>query len=72
MIGHSQPTQKKLTPLPPTQACQELTLLVAHITCVLWGSGSLQRGECGDISNPEAGDHRLGNGYWHHFLKRLF
>lgn len=62
MLGHGWPSQNKLILPPPTQASQELTLLVAHITCVLWGSGSLQRREHGDISNLEPGDGKHVNG----------
>jgi hypothetical protein len=45
-----------------TQDTQELTLLVAHITCVLWGSGSLQRKKHGDKSDPETVDGRYVDG----------
>lgn len=40
--------------LPDTpEASQEPTLLVAHITWVLWGSGKLQRTQCGNGGNTD-------------------
>lgn len=60
-VGGGQPSRRK--PAPPTslpsrlpdtpRASQEPTLLVAHITWVLWGSGSLQRAQHGSRGNTD-------------------
>lgn len=60
-VGGGQPSQRK--PAPPTslpshlpdtpEASQEPTLLVAHITWVLWGSGSLRRAQHGNRGNTD-------------------
>lgn len=64
------PPHKKLVPptslpshLPDTpEAIQEPTLLVAHITWVLWGSGNLQRAQCGNMGTQihHKGSHTFG------------